>query len=83
MKIEERVARVLEPQAWLALGLCDTLAYKNRRTSSLRKAQAALAASGHAALVEALRGLMMSGSREDRERYEAQARAALAAAVEG
>ena len=40
----ERVARVLEPQAWAALGLCDTLAYKNRRTSSLRKARAAIEA---------------------------------------
>lgn len=42
--IVERVARVLEPQAWAALGLCDTLAYKNRRTSSLRKARAAIEA---------------------------------------
>lgn len=43
-EIIERVARVLEPQAWAALGLCDTLAYKNRRTSSLRKAKASLEA---------------------------------------
>lgn len=40
----ERVARILEPQAWRALGLSDTLAYKNRRTSSLRKARAAIEA---------------------------------------
>lgn len=40
----EQVARILEPQAWRALGLCDTLAYKNRRTSSLRKARAAIEA---------------------------------------
>lgn len=40
----EKVARVLEPQAWAALGVGDTLAYKNRRTSSLRKARAAIAA---------------------------------------
>lgn len=39
-KIEE-IARVLEPQAWAALGTGDTLAYKHRRTSSLRKARAA------------------------------------------
>jgi hypothetical protein len=39
-----RIARVLEPQAWAALGTGDTLAYKNRRTSSLRKARAALEA---------------------------------------
>lgn len=38
----ERVARVIEPQAWAALGTGDTLAYKNRRTSSLRKARAAI-----------------------------------------
>lgn len=37
-----RVARILEPQAWAALGTGDTLAYKNRRTSSLRKARAAI-----------------------------------------
>jgi hypothetical protein len=40
----ERVARILEPQAWAALGLCDTIAYQNRRTSSLRKARAAIQA---------------------------------------
>jgi len=34
----ERVARVLEPQAWAALSVGDTLAYANRRKSSLRKA---------------------------------------------
>lgn len=38
----EQVARVLEPQAWAALGCGDTLAYKSRRTSSLRKARAAI-----------------------------------------
>ena len=43
-ELEEAVARVLEPQAWAALGLRDTLAYKNRRTSSMRKARAAIAA---------------------------------------
>jgi len=42
--LREIIAQKLEPQAWRALGLCDTLAYKNRRTSSLRKADAALAA---------------------------------------
>jgi hypothetical protein len=40
----ERVARILEPQAWAALGTGDTLAYRNRRTSSLRKARAVLTA---------------------------------------
>lgn len=40
----ERVARELEPLAWRALGLCDTLAYASRRTSSLRKARRALKA---------------------------------------
>lgn len=40
----ELVGRVLEPQAWTALGLGDTLTYKNRRTSSLRKARAAIEA---------------------------------------
>ena len=39
-----RVARVLEPQAWAALGTGDTLAYENRRKSSLRKARAAIQA---------------------------------------
>lgn len=43
-EIVEKVARVLEPQAWAALGAGDTLAYKNRRTSSLRKARAAIEA---------------------------------------
>lgn len=38
----ERVGRILEPQAWAALGIGDTLAYKSRRTSSLRKARAAI-----------------------------------------
>ena len=40
----EAVARVLEPQAWAALGIGDTLAYKSRRTSSLRKARHVLEA---------------------------------------
>lgn len=40
MSMVERVARILEPQAWAASGLNDTLAYANRRTSSLRKARA-------------------------------------------
>ena len=35
----ERVARVLEPLSWAALGTGDTLAFKNRRTSSLWKAR--------------------------------------------
>lgn len=39
----ETIARILEPQAWAALGIGDTLAYKNRRTSSLRKAGVILA----------------------------------------
>jgi hypothetical protein len=39
----EAIARILEPQAWAALGIGDTLAYKNRRTSSLRKADQILA----------------------------------------
>lgn len=39
----EDVARVLEPQAWAAVGVADTLAYLNRRTSSLRKADRILA----------------------------------------
>lgn len=38
----ERMARKLEPQAWAALGTGDTLAYANRRTSSLRKARSVL-----------------------------------------
>ncbi len=38
----ERIARKLEPQAWAALGIKDTLAYKNRRKSSLRKAKLAI-----------------------------------------
>jgi len=42
MRMVEKVARRLEPQAWAALGTGDTLAYKNRRTSSLRKARAVL-----------------------------------------
>jgi hypothetical protein len=38
------VARIIEPRSWAVLGLCDTLAHKNRRTSSLRKAEKILAA---------------------------------------
>lgn len=40
----EKVARTLEKQAWAALGCGDTLAYQNRRTSSLRKARIAIEA---------------------------------------
>lgn len=39
MTMIERVAHQLEPQAWAALGTVDTLAYKNRRVSSIRKAR--------------------------------------------
>jgi hypothetical protein len=42
MTMVERIAHILEPQAWVALGAGDTLAYKNRRTSSIRKAIAVL-----------------------------------------
>lgn len=42
MTMIEKVARLLEPQAWAALGPRDTLAYRNRRTSSLRKARAVI-----------------------------------------
>lgn len=40
----ERVARALEPLSWAALGSGDTLVHKTRRTSSLRKARAAIEA---------------------------------------
>lgn len=40
--IRERIARRLEPKAWAALGTGDSLAHRNRRTSSLRKADAVL-----------------------------------------
>lgn len=40
----ERVARVLEPQAWTVAGEADSIAYRNRRTASLRKARAAIEA---------------------------------------
>lgn len=54
-KIEE-VARIIEPQAWAALGIGDTLAYKNRRKSSLRKALAAIRA-----LREPDEGMLVAG----------------------
>jgi len=38
----KKVARILEPQAWAALGTGDTLAYANRRVSSMRKARAVI-----------------------------------------
>jgi len=41
--LRDMVARVLEPQAWAALGVGDSLAYKSRRTSSERKAAKILA----------------------------------------
>lgn len=40
----ERVARVLEPQAWAAQEHGDSVAYRNRRTASIRKARAAIEA---------------------------------------
>jgi hypothetical protein len=41
----EEIARVIEPNSWKALGtgLGDSMAHENRRTSSLRKADAILA----------------------------------------
>lgn len=39
MTMVEKIARALEPIAWAKLGIGDTLAQKNRRTSSLRKAR--------------------------------------------
>lgn len=61
----ETIARALAPVAWAALGLADTLAQKNRRTASLRHADAVLRALDAAGLVvvptdpasEARRGL--------------------------
>jgi hypothetical protein len=44
MDMVERVARALAPLSWRALGLCDTLAHKNRRKASLRHARAAIEA---------------------------------------
>lgn len=40
----ETIARAVAPVAWAALGLADTLAQKNRRTASLRHADAVLRA---------------------------------------
>lgn len=39
----EQIARVIAPLSWAALGTADTLAHRDRRTSSLRKADAILA----------------------------------------
>lgn len=36
--MKERIARLLEPNSWAAIGLADTLMHKNRRTWSLQKA---------------------------------------------
>jgi len=55
----EKAARILEPQAWAALGTGDTLAYKNRRTSSLRKARAVLQA-----LMDPTPGMAKHGAQE-------------------
>lgn len=44
MSPAEIIARQVEPQAWAALGVGDTLAYCNRRVSSERKAARILAA---------------------------------------
>lgn len=41
----EEVARIIEPLAWAALGIGDTLLHKSQRTGALRKAQAILALS--------------------------------------
>lgn len=56
-EMSERIARKLEPQAWAALGIGDTLAYKNRRTSSLRKAKLVLEA-----MREPTEGMVEAGS---------------------
>lgn len=40
----EAVARAMEPMAWAAVGMADTLAHSHRRRASLRYAQAAIAA---------------------------------------
>jgi len=50
-ELREAVAKKIEPQAWAALSVGDTLAYKNRRTSSLRKADIILS---HEPIAEAL-----------------------------
>lgn len=39
MTMVEKIAREIEPLSWAALGAGDTLAHKERRTSSLRKAK--------------------------------------------
>lgn len=44
MSRSDIIARAIETQAWAALGVGDTLAYKNRRVSSERKAANILAA---------------------------------------
>lgn len=49
--IRETIARAVAPVAWAALGLADTLAQKNRRTASLRHADAVLRALDEARLV--------------------------------
>lgn len=41
-ELVERLAKTLEPLAWAALGLHDTLAQKSRRIASERKAEAVL-----------------------------------------
>jgi len=46
MEMREKIARALAPLAWAALGTGDTLSQKNRRTASLRHADAVLTAIG-------------------------------------
>lgn len=53
MSARDVISRQIEPQAWAALGIGDTIAYRNRRTSSERKADriiAALTAAGYVIL---------------------------------
>jgi len=64
----ETIARALAPVAWAALGLADTLAQKNRRTASLRHADAVLRALDAAGLAvvpkEAVGAMIDAGGRE-------------------
>ena len=79
----EQLARTLEPRAWAALDFGDTLAFKNRRTSSLRKARAILNELKHPS-----EGMVRAASlaflewEEDRSRKDGFERPMLTAAID-
>ena len=73
MSTREVIAKQIEPQAWAALGIGDTIAYRNRRVSSERKADRIIAALNAAGYVILSPG-EVRGMERDRQAVEFAAR---------